>query len=190
MSISNQNNAERLSGLLLLLHAAEVEDHDETSFFTPPRLIKTVRNKSTHAPERPSKRYQPDNPNSAFSQFPLKKRWKEGSRDISSKCPIAQGLGISIQSPIMQGSPTKVKRVTCSQPNNHIIWENAACCQHALIAASPFRSRHRSSSSAAAFNYFKAQGALKGADTTAVQESRSLAFRHKILEDVRRKMDF
>ena len=179
MSISNSNHVERLPGLLLLLHAAEVEDHDESSFFTPPRLSKTVTNKSILAPKRPTKRYQPGNPKSAFSSLPLKKRLKEGSGDISSRSPIAQG------------SPTNVERVTsCLQPNTHIIWESAACCQQAMTAASPFRSRHRSSSTSAAFEYTKAQGELKGTNTSSVQEARSLAFREMILEDVRRKMEF
>ncbi|KAL3788597.1 hypothetical protein HJC23_005256 [Cyclotella cryptica] len=175
MSNSDLNNAQGLPGLLLLLHAAEVEDHDETSFLTPPRLIKTVANKSTHAPKRPTKRYQPENPKSAL---PLKKRWKEGSGVISTR------------SPTVQGSPTKVERVTCSQPNTHIIWESAAWCQHAMTAASPFRSRQRSSGTSTSFNYLNAQGTLRGTDTTTGQDAKSSAFRYKILEDVRRKMDF
>ncbi|KAL3784747.1 hypothetical protein ACHAWO_005751 [Cyclotella atomus] len=176
-AINPTNRNERFPGLLLLVRAAEAETHEET-MQTPPRIPSSIMITTTNAPSRPKKRCMPgNNPKSAFSALPPKKRFKDASPSKVSS---------SSQSPTIRPSPRRAaRRVSqgCQQPRDHLIWENVDGCRQARNAASPFRMRPRVA-------WAPQVAAAANAESSEKKEVKYKSIHDKILEDLKRRMDF
>ena len=173
MSKSNPNNHLKYPGLLLLVHAAEAEEREDTSFLTPPRLTNAMINTTAQAPQRPKKVYQPCSSKSAFYALPPKKRFKESSPGKVSNDSQA--------SPPLHPSPRRVRCVSSyQQPCDHLIWENLDSYRQVMTATS------RRSGVACA----PPAEDDKGKDITGVKEATTRNINGEVLEGLKRKMDF
>jgi hypothetical protein len=173
MSTSTCNNASMSNGLLLLLRAAEAADeanNSTASFLTPPRAI-SVASMASHVPRKPVKRYAPANVKSQSSAMPPKKRWKQSSPERI----------LSESYPLVRTSPKQVRRVTCKQPQNHLVWENADRCRQAMAAASRFHPAFQSAGN-------QETKATKEARPNYLHELRSTYFH--VLDELKQKMEF